>query len=178
MDMNLYDELLSVGAIPQQLVIHENEMVGSKELYDACEEGDSDTVTGLLSNGVDVNAPWLTGNSFWDDNITYLMAAAMGGHENVVRTLVEWEADLEVKDHNGHTAFMLALFDGQIEVGKVLLSLGCNWEATNNTHQTGLDFLSEENRQIMEDFIIDLEVEIELNSEWQDSDSDPDSDCE
>jgi len=170
MVFNLYNGLLALDVIPPQLEIHEEEMSGSKDLFDACTKGDSDTVIELLNNGNDVNALWLTENVFWEYNITYLMAAAMNGHENVVRVLVELGADLEAKDINGYTAFMLALFEGQIEVGKVLLSLGCDWEATNHSYETGLDFLSDEDKQIIEDFIVDIEVEFELNDDQQDSD--------
>ena len=168
MDMNLYNDMLALNAIPPQLEIQEDEMTGSEEMYDACKKGDLNTVFELLNSGTDVNSLWSTGNGFWDDNITYLMAAAMYGHEEIVRVLVEWGADLEAKDINGHTAFMLALFEDRLEVGKALLSLGCDWEATNKTYETGLDFLSEENRQMMEDFIVDLQVEMELNGEQSD----------
>jgi ankyrin repeat protein len=146
---------------------------GNRELFQACETGSLDTVTSLLEAGVDVNEVYKTGNSFLDDDVTYLMVAAMWGHTDVVKKLLDYNADLEARDHNGYTALMLCFYDNdQFDPAKVLLTRGCAWDATNHS-ETALDYLSEEDRQMMDDFIIDLDVERELAiAEESDYDSD------
>ncbi len=151
------------------------------ELYHACKVGDSATVIERLEAGEDVNEVYNTGNDFLDDGITHLMAAAMKGHIDVVKTLVDWGADLEARQRNNFTALMLAVYDTEefhthgIDVAKELLNQGSVWESVNDMHETFLDLLSEEDRQMMENFIIDLECKLELNDTTVlDSDSDSD----
>ena len=137
------------------------------ELYHACKAGDLTTVIERLEAGEDVNEVYNTGNDFLDDGITHLMGAAMYGHIAVVKTLVDRGADLEARDINGFTALMLAVYDTEeihthgIDVAKELLKQGSTWSSVNDRYETFLDFLSEEARQMMEDFIIDLECELE-----------------
>nr|QBK85601.1 MAG: ankyrin repeat protein [Marseillevirus LCMAC101] len=145
------------------------------ELYYACKAGDLDTVVERLEEGYDVNEVYNTGNDFFDDGITHLMAAAMKGHTSVVKTLVEWGADLEAREMHGCTALMLAVYDNdQIDVAKELLKQGSDWYSVDDRGETVLDFLSEEDRQMMEDFIIDLECEKELGELDSESESDTD----
>jgi ankyrin repeat protein len=137
---------------------------GNRDLLLACEKGELEDVIGHLDNGVDVNEAYSTGNSFWDDNHSYLMVAAMRGHSEIVKELCERGADHDARDIHGNTAFMLAIYDEQIDAAKELLRQGSDWTATNHRGETGLDFSDEEEREMMENFILDLAVEQELNN--------------
>ena len=137
------------------------------ELYRACEAGDLAVVIERLEAGENVNEVYNTGNDFLDDGNTHLMAAAMWGHIDVVKTLVDWGADLEAREMHGCTALMLAVYDTEefythgIDIAKELLKRGSAWDSVNDRHETFLDFLSEEDIQMIENFIIDLECELD-----------------
>ena len=74
-------------------------------------------------SGADVNAQSSSGN-------TPLMYACAGGHEEVVRALLEAGANVEVHNENGHTPLMEAASAGHCGVAKILLEFG----AGINTH--------------------------------------------
>lgn len=131
---------------------------GSRDLLLACEKGELENVIGCLDNGSDINEVYSTGSSFWDDNHSYLMVAAMYGHPEIVKQLCERGADQDARDIHGNTAFMLATYDEQIDTAKELLRQGSDWAAVNQRGETGLDFLDEEEREMMEHFILELAV--------------------
>ena len=148
----------------------------------ACEEGRLDDVTAFLERGIDVNEPFheLCPNCF--DNIgqplegpiemdaglyhcyyngdSYLKFAARNGQTEVVKILVEWGTNQDVKDINGDTPLSLAAGEGHIDTLKELLVLGSDWNCTNNQSRNTLDILSifegEESRQEIEHFIVEM----------------------
>ena len=56
-----------------------------------------------------------------DYDYTALMAAARKGHENIVKTLVEKGAEVDVKDNEGMTAIIMAAQYGRYEIVKFLI---------------------------------------------------------
>lgn len=59
-----------------------------------------------------------------------LMYACAGGHEPVVRRLLEAGANLEIHNENGHTALMEAASAGHVNIARLLVQSG----ASINTH--------------------------------------------
>ena len=55
---------------------------------------------------------------------TALIAAAMFGHEDIVRLLAQHGANLEATDEDGYTAMQFACLDGHLSVVRVLLESG------------------------------------------------------
>jgi len=70
---------------------------------DAAMDGDAQLVKECLENGVDVNA------TYDDDGIGALMQAAAGGHAEVVKVLLDAEAEVDARDREGMTAFLVAV---------------------------------------------------------------------
>jgi ankyrin repeat protein len=56
-----------------------------------------------------------------DYDYTALMAAARNGHENIVKTLVEKGAEVDLKDNEGMSAIILAAQYGHYEIVKFLI---------------------------------------------------------
>ena len=66
------------------------------------------------------------------DGLTPLIWAAIQGHEEVVRVLLEQGANLEARNNNGDTALMWASVMGHKEVVELLLDHGANAEISQN----------------------------------------------
>ena len=69
----------------------------NKKLFDAVENNDIDGVKEALSLGADVNAVDDYGN-------TALISACMWGYTNIVELLLEYGADINIKNNKGLTA--------------------------------------------------------------------------
>ena len=69
---------------------------------------------------------------------TALHAAAIRGHIDVVRALVEYEADTEAADNNGDTPLLCAAYEGHVAVAEFLLEHGCNIDHADTYGSTAL----------------------------------------
>lgn len=74
--------------------------------------------------------------------VTALMYAATYGHFDVVKTLIESSADVNMKSKYGETALMIAARDGTVEVVKALIDAGAEVNAKNDEGKTALDYSS------------------------------------
>ncbi|AFM25166.1 ankyrin repeat domain-containing protein [Desulfomonile tiedjei] len=90
------------------------------ELIEAAQKGDLKRVQDLLNKGCDVE----TKNR---DGITALMAAAFNNHLEIMKLLLEWEANVNVMA-NGVSLLMVSSTMGQTPVVQLLLE----WEADAN----------------------------------------------
>lgn len=81
--------------------------------------GDYVNVANLLAEGVEVNQRDRYGQ-------TALMLAARHGWAEVVRLLLEYNADLDVTAKYGLSALMLAVVNHHLEVAKQLVDAGAN----------------------------------------------------
>ena len=100
------------------------------QLLRASERGDAATVRVLLRRGAHANAAHTEGNT-----LTALMLAARGGHETVLRLLLDAGAKVEESAsvavgssgvNEGVTALMLAASSGNVRSVKLLLDRGAN----------------------------------------------------
>jgi TonB family protein len=89
-------------------------------------------VDALLEGGMDIEAAL-------SDGRTSLMAAAEGGHTEVVKTLIEHGANVNARANGGGTAASSALRNGHVETAKELGKAGAVFLAG----QTGLEAPSE-----------------------------------
>ncbi len=88
-------------------------------LIEATRIGDYLGVERHLNEGADVNCRDR-------DGLTPLIWAAIQGHEEIVRLLVERGGDLEARNHNGDTALMWASLMGHKGVVELILDRGAN----------------------------------------------------
>ncbi len=83
-------------------------------LLNAAQDGDTDTVSTLISTGANVNEVNQRG-------FTALMAAASNGHTNIVSVLIAAGANLKATNQDGDTALTLAIRGGHGETAFRLL---------------------------------------------------------
>ncbi len=88
-------------------------------LIEVARIGDYLAVDTYLRGGTEVNCRD-------KDGLTPLVWAAIQGHEEVVKLLLERGADLEAKNHNGDTALMWASVMGHKDVVNFMLDRGAN----------------------------------------------------
>ena len=106
-----------------------------RHYYEACKSGDFDKVNEII-NGcddekIDINVPIVDGE-------TGLHLASMNGHLNIVKCLIEANANIEAKDNNGYTPLLLACQKGHFAVVKFLIEEKANIEANTNYGTTPL----------------------------------------
>ena len=103
-------------------------------LWNAANAGDLARVMLLVEQGEDINQ--VGGHS----KDTALGRAALVGHLEVVRYLVEQGADREKTDTNGWTPLLNASYNGHLEVVRYLLEQGANRDKANNFDYTSLHY--------------------------------------
>ena len=67
-----------------------------------------------------------------------LRLAAVNGHSQIVKLLLEAGTDKDAADHNGMTALHLAAWNGPSDVAKLLLEAGADKDRTDNGGSTAL----------------------------------------
>ena len=114
---------------------------GNTALIYAAENGHREIVESLLKAGSKINIQSLSGN-------TALMRAAAKGHDKVVQILIYNEnmdnvdaVNLDAVNLDGDTAFILSCANGHYLAAISLIEGGCNYEAQNNTPETGMGLL-------------------------------------
>lgn len=97
-----------------------------QELFEAVQQKNNVTVSHLLSKGTDVNSREQGG-------MTCLMMAAYYGSSEIVKTLLEHDADVNAINDTGGTALIAAVVGGgHIEVIKILLANGADVNIKSN----------------------------------------------
>lgn len=99
----------------------------SAELLQAAMDGDLKTVQMLLADGVDINI------KITADGGNALLIASYYGHTDIVKLLLEREADVNVKNTDGVSALRMASQEGHTDIVKLLLERGAdvNIKSTN-----------------------------------------------
>ena len=81
-------------------------------------------------------------NSTTKTNSTPLRAACFDGHYEIVKYLVEHNADIEVANRHGHTCLMIACYKGHFKIAKYLIDKISVKEATKDLLITSVALLS------------------------------------
>lgn len=88
-------------------------------IFQACRDGDTDTVVTVVDQGAPVNMQDAEGN-------TMVMLAAYHGNADLVRVLGERGADVNLTNDRGQTPLAGAVFKGYDDVSRVLLEAGAD----------------------------------------------------
>ena len=98
----------------------------------------------LLDNGIvekfeseDEKAKWIESYKRYPINI-----AAMYGHLNIVKLLISYKSNLEIKEETGYTALMRACQKGHRDIAELLLQNRSDVNAISNDGETPLMFAS------------------------------------
>ena len=102
---------------------------GWNALHYACSEGHIEIVDILIDFNADPNLPCNTDcwrHTTTDTKFSPLMLAALNGHAEIVKKLVEKKSDINYRDTNGETALYLASYSGRNEIVDILLKANAN----------------------------------------------------
>lgn len=105
----------------------------SPTLVDAIQKNDLDTIQSELKSGADVNAQEPA------SGVTPLSWAALYGHAEAAKLLIENDADLEGANRDGARPLHAAAFLGRAEVVELLLKKGADTTAKDHKGVTALD---------------------------------------
>ena len=103
---------------------------GDNALMIACFKGNKAAVEALLAKGAEVNRPgWAP-----------LHYAASGGHDDIVRMLLDKSAYIDAESPNKTTPIMMAARGGHIYMVKLLLDEGADASLKNELGMNAIDF--------------------------------------
>jgi ankyrin repeat protein len=104
-------------------------------LYEAAGAGDSATVAALLQNGVNVNSRTRSGSYA-------LNAAAVENEIEIMKMLIDHEADLNVRNSQGDTPLICATkyAGGKLATVRLLVEAGTDLGIRDNSGKTALDY--------------------------------------
>jgi len=105
----------------------------SRCLWNAAREGDAESVTYFLDLGADP--------SFADPADTSpLHCAALGGHWEVVKLLLDAGAAIDAQTNTGRTALAFACGQNLINIVRMLITRGANVDKQDSKHRTPMHF--------------------------------------
>lgn len=141
-ELDLYD-LSALGGVGQisallatdQKAIHEYSGDGFTGLHVACYFGQADVAKLLLENGADVNKIAMNGT-----DLRPLQSAVAGCHVDVVRVLLDFKPDLNVRMLGGFTPLMSAHALGDEEIIRMLMGHGADPDLKADDGRIAHDF--------------------------------------
>ena len=116
-------------------------------LIKAALEGQKEVVEQLIAGGADINAKKVielvaakgaNTNARKQIQLTPLLAAATGGHKEIVEFLLTKGADINAKNEGGATALLAAVSEGHKEVAELLIAKGADVNARDENQLTPL----------------------------------------
>lgn len=119
--------------------INKVDVTGYLPLTLACYNGNAPVAIFLAGKVKDVNS----GGKFG----TPLMAAVFKGHIEIVKTLLQWNADPNLADANGTTPLHYAVLKGNEVLAKVLIDAKADVASKDNRGRTPLDYAFIANNQ-------------------------------
>jgi len=104
-----------------------------KDVWDAAFVGDLKKVEKAIKDGLSVNA------SNPESGDPLIFTASLMGHTDIIAYLLEKDADVNVRKHDGNTPLHAAAFLGRTEAVKLLLKHGADANARNNDGGSAMD---------------------------------------
>jgi uncharacterized protein len=162
------DVLIEKGA---QLEVHEAAAAGSlshvQELVDRTPElaksyspdgfpvmalaaafGHEDVARYLHAKGAEINASATNGTGY-----NALTGAVASRHKAIAKWLVENGADVNYRYAKGHSPFLEAAANGDLEIVKLLVASGADLEARTDAGKSALDFAQEKGHQELAEYL-------------------------
>ena len=107
------------------------EMVESKQWFDShCVNDEFQQARNLLSKTG--NTSVLINEKLYEDDKPLLVSVTEEGHHTIIDLLIQHGADLEVRDSEGYTALLRAVFHGHGTLAEKLLAAGSREDLKNN----------------------------------------------
>ncbi|MBE88248.1 MAG: hypothetical protein CMM76_02260 [Rhodospirillaceae bacterium] len=106
--------------------------IGPSPIFGPVRAGDWQSVDYLLKSGVSPNVKES------EEGQSPLVLATIGRHLDIVETLLQFEARIDVPDNFGRTALSWAAVKGEYEIAKILLVAKANLNHQNNEGLTPL----------------------------------------
>ena len=124
------------------------DLIGQTPLHLACRNGHLNIVSYLIEQQhVNIEATDNTGHS-------PLHFACAKGHLNIVQYLIEQQhVNIEATNNTGHSPLHFACAKGHLNIVQYLIDKNANIGATDNNNHTPLDYLNEDNRKIIDDYL-------------------------
>ncbi|HKB64599.1 MAG TPA: ankyrin repeat domain-containing protein [Pyrinomonadaceae bacterium] len=119
-----------------ELSVAEGYRDGHTALMRAALDGNTEKVTELIQQGVDINQRD-------EDGRTALMFAVINSHYETTRVLLEYGADVNAKSNKGGTALMGAASEGDLRMVQALLDGGADVHARLRETNEGAATLAE-----------------------------------
>jgi ankyrin repeat protein len=119
------------------------ESVDDRELISAARRGDVREVERLIKAGVHLD---ISDN---DGGCTALILASYYNRIEVVKLLIEAEANLNIRDNRGNTALKLASYNNNIEIVKLLLENFADECILDDSGWSFYDYLNDGNKKII-----------------------------
>lgn len=135
--------------------------VGASVLTVASRGGHASVVKLLLETGAfvdnydhfDVNIVSSKGHREDMPEITALMTSAQHAHEAVVRSLVDWGADVNYRVKTGWSPLMLAALHGRVSVAQQLVDRGADPDQVNGLDKTPFEIALSFKHKDMKDYL-------------------------
>jgi serine/threonine-protein phosphatase 6 regulatory ankyrin repeat subunit B len=84
-----------------------------------------------------------------NDGLSPLLISSLKGHSEIVRLLLENNADINIKTSEGATALMISAANGHTEVVKLLLEKGADASLRNEKGKSAADVAANEEIRIL-----------------------------
>lgn len=122
-------QTFDLAEIQDDAVRENGKLTKNHALLFACIRGDFDAVQSLLlSEGIDVD--------YCNHNSTALHKAAIYGHTSIIELLLNYGADIEIKNAEGMTALTIAVSQSHLDAVGMLLHYSANVQVLDNQGQS------------------------------------------
>lgn len=135
-----------------------------RQLSNACNEGDTDTVAALVAQGADVNALCVEDSARLQFNA--LQAAAFGGSATVIHQLMGLGAQVNSANDKGYTALHFAALMGELGACKALVACGAEVGAVDMFGDQPVDRAEQAQRNEVVTYLVKAMNESGVERQW------------